>query len=128
MSDFIIHPCLRLCYERDTIINNMPQRDQDDIPYRGIVTSPASAPAVSSTNEANYDTLQIARKLLQDGIDGLYKDFNAFDILKAEDKEKASANLLRQVEAKQMAFDILSPVLEAVDNAVKLVDEKYKQR
>jgi hypothetical protein len=89
------------------------------------VTTPTP---VSSTNEANYDTLQIVSKLLTDSMNGLYKDFNAFDILKEGDTFAAAGNLLRQVEAKQMAYDILSPALEAVDNAIKLIDQKYKQR
>lgn len=124
----MIHLSLQLCYARDTIISNMPQREQDDLPYRSPVTAVNTPAPVSDTNVANYDTLAIARRLLVDGIDGLYKDFNAFDILKDKPTAEAAENLLRQVEAKQMAFDILSPVLEAVDNAIKGVDEKYKQR
>lgn len=106
----------------------MPVREQDDLPYRSPVTA-ASAPAsTSSVNEENYNTLKIVRALLEESMAGLYKDFNAFSILSQEDTDKAAANLLRQIEAKQIAFDILSPVLDAVDNAVQAVDSKYKQR
>jgi hypothetical protein len=128
MSNVMFLTGLRLCYGRATIVSNMPQREQDDFQYRSPMTAVNAPAPVSSTNEANYDTLQIVRDQLRDAVNNLYKDFNAFNVSPEKTEEEAAKIMLRQVTAKQMAFDILSPVLEAVDNAVKLVDDKYKQR
>lgn len=105
----------------------MPLREQENLPYRTPGTGPVGVGKVSA-NEEDYSTAVAVRDILKEALTGLFKDFNAFDILKDEGREKAADNLLRQVEAKQMAFDILSPTFEAIDNAVKAVDEKWKQR
>lgn len=106
----------------------MSVREQDDLPYRSPVTQGTAQSPSTTANETNYDTLKIVRELLADSLEDLYKNFNAFDVLKSETKDKAVDNLLRQIEGKQIAYDILSPVLEGVDNAIKVVDDKYKAR
>ncbi len=108
----------------------MPTREgaDNDLPYRTPMTAIVSTTPVSSKNEDNYDTLKIVQKLFRDSLDGLYRDFNAFDVLNGKPPSAAAENLLRQIQAKQIAYDLLSPVLEAVDSAIQTVDDKYKQR
>lgn len=88
----------------------------------------ASKPQQTSSNEADYSTLLIVRDLLAQSVLGLSKDFNAFDVLKDKPTEEAAANMLRQIEIKQGVYDIVAPLLEAVQEAVRAVDERYKQR
>lgn len=105
----------------------MPTREQDDLPYRSPVTA-RQVPTPTSVDEQDFSTLKIVRGILSEAVNGLYKDFNAFDILKDQTPETAARNLLRQVEAKQIAYDTLSPLLDAVDTAMKNVDNNYKER
>jgi hypothetical protein len=64
---------------------------------------------------------------LGDQLEALYKDFNAFDILKGKPEPEAAANLLRQIEGKQIAYDVLRPTYDAVVEAIRRVDNKHKQ-
>ena len=100
----------------------------EDIPYRTAVPLPPDASQASSRDEDNYDTLKLIQKGLVDAIDGLYKDFNAFEVLKDADNRTASQALMRNIAAKQEAYDILVPLLESVNSAVNSVDNKYKKR
>src|SRR4051812_10916192 len=104
----------------------MAEREQDDLPYRSPVHTPG-VKSVVSKNEQEYSTLKIVRSTLAATVEGLYKEFNAFEVLKNADAEMAASNLLRQVEVKQGVYDIVSPLLEAVDNAMRVVDDKYKE-
>lgn len=103
--------------------------NDETIPYRSAIPDVMAADQGQTTeDEVNYDTLKAVRDVLQKGVDDLYKDFNAFTLLKEGSIEAASIDLLRQIAGKQEAYDILAPVLEAVVAAMRLVDEKYKQR
>lgn len=104
----------------------MPQRDQDETPYFTPGTAPGRAEK-HPVDEQQYSTLKMVGGMLTDALDGLSKDFNAFDVLTKEDRTKAADNLLRQVEAKQMAYDILLPAVEAVVSAIQKIDVNYKQ-
>jgi hypothetical protein len=84
--------------------------------------------AKTTTDEENYDTLKSVRNILQEAVQGLYKDFNGFNVLKDTNKKQALENLLFQVEGKQAAYDILAPILESIISAMQTVDNKYKQR
>lgn len=87
-----------------------------------------SAPKSTTPDEINYDTLRSVGKILQAAVDGLYKDFNAFSLLEGTDTTRAARDLYRQVAGKQVAYDILAPVLESVISAITVVDDNYKQR
>lgn len=104
----------------------MPYREQDNLPYSTPGTLQRSAEPTSQ-NEQEFSTLKIVGNILNDALAGLSRDFNAFDVLKDADRAKAADNMLRQVEAKQMAYDILLPCVEAVTSAIQIVDSKYKQ-
>lgn len=102
----------------------------DDLPYRN------SAPAhvlptmqkPSSVDEGEFSTLLSVRNQLAEGVEGLYKDFNAFDLLKADSKQKAAYDLIVQIEAKKAAYDILAPLLESVTSSIESINAKYRQR
>lgn len=104
----------------------MTLRDVDDIGYRSQITA-RRKPEPASQNEQEFSTLKVVRTALADGVDSLSKDFNAFTILTDKDQETAAKNLLMQVAAKQIAYDILNPLLTAVDEAMRLVNDKYKE-
>ena len=94
----------------------------EDIPYRSAIRDqPETTSQVSSVDERNFDTLKTVRRLLSGAVDGLDK-WHAFDL---EDKEM---NLKNQIKARQLAYDILTPLVEAIDSALLAVDDKYRQR
>lgn len=103
--------------------------DRADLPVRSPVTPLGGRVKRDSDqiNEANYDTLKIVEKFLGEQLEALYKDFNAFDVLKDKSKAQAAANLLRQVEANQKAYEILKPAYDAVVTAIERIDNKHKQ-
>lgn len=108
----------------------MPLREQADLPYRTPAEYAArNRPQQVSSNEADYSTLRIVRDLLAKSVAELSpQDFNTFEVLKNEDKSKAAENLLRQIEIKQGVYDIVAPLLVAVNEAMRAVDERYRQK
>lgn len=102
----------------------------DDLPYR------SSAPAhvlpttqqPSSVDEGEFSTLKVVRDTLAEGVEGLYKDFNAFDLLKTGKKTEAAYDLIVQIESKKIAYDILAPLLETVVSTMESINAKYRQR
>lgn len=80
----------------------------------------------STQDEANFDTLKKVQSDFRAAIDSLHKDFNAFDIHKDDTDEVAKNKLLRDIDGRQIAYDILSPLLETLDNTVNGVESKYK--
>lgn len=105
----------------------MPQRERDDLPYRSPVTATALPQPVTS-DEQDYSTLRSVRAVIADALEGLYKDFNAFDVLKRESVETAAIDLLRQVEVNQAVYGVLAPLLEAIDSKLQLIDSKYREK
>ena len=98
----------------------------EDIPYRtAIEYSPAQQ--VSSADEREFSTLQEVRKILGAGITDLYKDFNAFETFKGVSPTVARADLLRQIEGRQIAYEILVPLLDMMDSTMLAINEKYKR-
>lgn len=103
----------------------MPQREQDDLPYRSPVTNRTTKPQAVNKDTEEYSTLKEVHGLFLEGVDSLYKDFNAFDILSTDMPEEAKEKFIAEVKAKQLAYNILQPLLEQVDNAVKKVDKNF---
>lgn len=105
--------------------------NDEDIPY--LTALPAQNPVGTpsfSTDEANYDTLKYVHKILQDAARDLTKDFNLLNIPVEQlvtDHVVAMA-LVRQISAKQEAYAIIAPLLESVETAISVADDKYKQR
>lgn len=99
----------------------MAREDNDEaIPY----LSPATAPTddkVADNDEGDYRTLAEVKKILDEGIENLGKDFNAFDLSK-----DAKMDITAQVAGRQIAYDILVPLQSMVDSAINAVNESRK--
>lgn len=95
--------------------------DAEEIPYRSAVrVNLPEADKASTQDEANYDTLRAVRDALASGIYELDK-WSAFDLTESE------MDIKQQIKAHQLAFEILSPLLEALNGSLEAVDRKYKQ-
>ena len=94
--------------------------NDESIPYR----SPAHVAAVPTTqrdrDEEDYSTLVEVRRLLDESIINLYKDFNAFDT------DKNGTDLEVQIGGRKYAYEILVPLQSLVDSAIKTVDNKQR--
>lgn len=80
-----------------------------------------------SKDEEEMSTLQQVHTTLEEAVHSLYKDFNAFRLPENVPKTTAIFDLMKQIESKQMAYDVLAPCLEAVESAMRIVNEKYKE-
>lgn len=102
----------------------MPFRDREAIPYLN-----SAAEAVNSVlpntkvtrDEENYDTLRQVYLILQVGLDELDK-WHAFDLKEKEIEIKA------QIKAHQLAYDLIAPLFESIQQAMEVVNQKYKER
>jgi hypothetical protein len=65
--------------------------------------------------------------VLQEALTALYADFNAFTIVEGVPKTTAVYDLLRQIEGKKIAYDILAPTVQAVESSLQSIDSKYKE-
>lgn len=83
---------------------------------------------VVTKDEEDYSTLRAVRNTLAEAIEGLYKDFNAFEVLGTDVTRDAKDKMLRSIESKKMVYDILAPLLETIDGAIQGVDSKYKEQ
>lgn len=72
-------------------------------------------------DEEQQTTLQSVYKILKDGVVGLDK-WSAFDLTESELKLK------QQIKAHKIAADILTPALEAVEQALIRVDDNFRRR
>lgn len=95
--------------------------NDEEPPYRNGIQLPLAAKQVSTTvaDEQNFDSLKIARQTLADALEGLDK-WHAFDSTETELKLK------QQIKAHQMAYNIIAPVFEMLNQAVMTIDDKYK--
>jgi hypothetical protein len=75
----------------------------------------------STVDESEFSTLQTVRGLLADGIAQL-NGFNAFDLVESELKIK------QQIKAHQLAYDILAPLLETIDNTITQINSKHRSK
>lgn len=105
----------------------MDDSDRDDLPMNSPAVGPAVTP-VSNTDERNYDSLLEAQKDLGAAIRGLYKDFNAFDVYKEDTTEDAKNKLLRTIDGKQVAYDILLPIKAKLDQTIENIKKKNEER
>ena len=105
----------------------MAIRDQDDMGYRTAIT-PKSSTIPVSRDETNYDTLKNVHDIFVETVDGLYKEFNAFDINKKDLPSDRMKKLLHQVEVNQGVYDVLSPLIERMENAMNDANIDFKKR
>lgn len=78
----------------------------------------------SSEDKANFNTLTAVRKILSDGINGLYKDFNAFEV---SDDSESIIKLRNQIAGKKEAYYILQPLLELIDSTLERINAQYRK-
>lgn len=101
--------------------------NDNSLPYRTPVT--LTSPTVPYTqDEQHYNTLRMVQSIFAEAIEGLYKEFNAFDVLGDGANEAVRDKMMRQVAGNQIAYDILSPLKERLDSALATVDDNFKQR
>lgn len=94
----------------------------EEIPVRGFTDySALKEDDGYSQDEEEQSTLRRVHKILKDAVTDLDK-FHAFDLVETELKLK------QQIKAHQLAAGILAPTLEAVEQALATVDEKYRKR
>jgi hypothetical protein len=105
----------------------MAFREQDDLPYRSPITANQQKPEFTK-DEANYDTLVMVVKIFNEAIEGLYKEFNAFDVLKAGTDQEVIEEMMRKIAGNQVAYDILSPLKERLDSAILTADQNHVRR
>ena len=101
----------------------MAYNENEEVPYRN---SAADLKALVddttfSKDEEDQGTLRNVYKILKDGVDDLDK-WHAFDLTESE------LRLKQQIKAHQVAASILQPSLEAVEQALAMVDEKFRRR
>lgn len=115
---------LRPCYNGRMSVR---EGNSNQLPYRSpVTTAPAQTPFTQ--DEAQYNTLVMVRNIFGEAIDGLYKEFNAFDVLSDGTDQEKIDKMMRQIAGNQIAYDILSPLKERLDNAITTADDNYKQR
>jgi hypothetical protein len=104
---------------------SMVMRQDEELTYLSHV--PAGVlPTVaeeSRQDEANYDTIKHLHTEFHAAMDSLHNDFNAFDIHKDDTNEDAKDKLLRDIDGRQIAFEILSPLVESLDNAMNAINK-----
>lgn len=100
----------------------------EEIGYRtsGVAWKPP-APTVTQ-DEEDVSTLRVVRANLAESIEGLYKDFNAFELLKGATTARKKEELLYQIAIKQGVYEILAPLFDQVDSSIKSTTAKYKQK
>lgn len=81
-----------------------------------------------TADEANYPIVLKVRDDLHQAVHALYADFNAFKLTEGVPKTTAIFDMMKQIEAKQIAYDILAPLLDAMETTVRAIDEKYKEK
>jgi hypothetical protein len=77
-----------------------------------------------SKDEEEQSTLRRVRKILSEGLRGI----DAWHAFSDGHRALSELKLKQDIHAHQLASDILTPALEAVDSALAIVDEKFRQR
>lgn len=99
-------------------------RDTNDIVYRSNIVSYLEEKPEDNNNVKDYRALLEVQEALKSAIEKLYKDFNSFDIFPKEKRKNAEALLLREIEARKKAYDILYPILQMVESAIDSINKK----
>lgn len=92
--------------------------DNEQIPY---LSAMRRTPVVTESvqDEADYSTLLEVKKIIDSYAEGLYKNFNAFDLSKGD-----ADKLFLEVLAHQRAYELIVPLQSMVNAAIETVDEK----
>lgn len=90
--------------------------DAEEIGYRSPVN--LTPPKTPDADIDNFSTLEDVFRKFDNSLKDL-EHINAFDTLKVEDKKKAAEVLLRQIDAKQLAYEILEPLHAQLKSAIE---------
>lgn len=96
----------------------------EEVPYRSPQVNIGQAQQASSQDEQDYSTLLSVQGTLNDALNNLYKDFNAFEILKTDTPDEAAKKLMIDILGKQEAYDILVSVKSVIDSAIQGVKQE----
>ena len=99
----------------------MPSSDED-IPYRSYIPEGLVADVRPTKDEDQFDTLKAVGRILRTSVAEL-DGWAAFDL-----KEEDGLTIKQQIVAHRLAFAVLAPLLESVESAISVVDNKYKDR
>lgn len=115
---------LQSCYNSAMSIR---EGNDNSLPYRSPVT-PTAAATPYTRDEQDYNTLKFVQGLFADALEGLYREFNAFDVLGDGSDMVVRDKMMRQIAGNRTAYDILSPLKERIDNAIATADNNFNQR
>lgn len=97
----------------------------EEVPYRSpIIVEDASDD--TTRDEEEFSTLVSVRDDFQTDLEGLYKDFNAFDPKGDMPDVKAVEILRGDIRAKREAYKILEPLFVRLNSAVNDVENQRK--
>lgn len=94
--------------------------EEPEIPYRTRLKDFTPTSPVSSTDENEYSTLLKVRNDLAADLAQL-DNWSAFDLTESE------LSIKQQIKAHQLAYDILSPIFDALNNTVNEINIKYME-
>lgn len=104
----------------------MARKTDEDIPYRSAIPEAPDNSQVTSKDEDQYSTLLNVQKTLAASVEALSKDFNAFDLYTDKPLSTRGTLILHEIEVRQGVFDIVAPLLDSVNDAIKIVDSRHK--
>lgn len=96
----------------------------DELQYRsaGHINLPQEVKK-STTDERDFSTLKSVRDVFEANMEALTKDFNALVIFEGNDPDVTARDLVVQVKARQLAYQILSPILETLRSTLSNIDQ-----
>lgn len=96
--------------------------DNEDIPYRSsAILESVKADTTFSKDEEQQTTLRSVHKAFKEAVANL-DSWHAFDISETELKIK------QQIKSHQMAYDIVTPLLDVLTQALETIDTNFKSR
>lgn len=103
----------------------------DDLPYRNNAVAHTFLPQaaeVSSADEREFSTLKQVHSFLNNSLENLYRDFNAFHVDESLPLDEALKVLQRRIDGKKEAYDILAPIVETINSTIEHINQKYRER
>lgn len=97
---------------------------EEEIPYFSL-GRPMPIQEAGEQDEKDYPTLIKLLARFRKEIDGLYKDFNAFDI-NEKSTDAAQRKMLFQIAAKQEAYSILVALYNELESVVNEISSKNR--
>lgn len=94
-----------------------------EVPYRPLIPSSIAEEKKSySRDESDYATLVAVQKAMENSLESLKHDFNAFEVLGEGDPEVVGRKLLIDIESRQISYHLIANLKSMVDSAIQRVD------